>query len=322
MQMQRIQLSEIDPQHHYCYHIDLELPELRKSLQLHGIQMPVWLIHRNGVKIIDGYRRIHLARILGISEIPVIFFNADDINTVFLSALSINSSQRVLSVIEKINALRITEDLSNSDAIPEVLNILNLHTNQTTPVIVDYVNSIPSWLKKYLHGINISIKVLSKLSRYSVRTFRPWLEMGSTLLLKPTELVQVLEYVEEICKRDKLSSDQLWNELSESSRLRESMTPQQKAYHIKNWLYEFRFPILSRINDDLREKVKKLRKGHQVNLNVSWDRSLENSELKLQFLLKGSNDLDNILEFLQNSGNRDLVLKIFQLMKQFPVVSG
>ena len=318
MQIKHIPLSHIDSGNHYCYHMNLDLPELRQSIQMQGIQMPLWLIRSEKVKIVDGFRRFYMAQQLGIPVLPAILFDVNDIKRIYLSALSLNSSQDELSVIEKIMALKISRIMSNSNLNNQVLNILNLHFVQSIEEILNYYATMPSWMREYLHRIKISLKSLNRLLKYTPIEYECWLKMANDLNFKGTELIQLLEVIHEICRRDEISARELWKSLTMDSLLERRMTPQHLSSAIKKHLHQARFPYLSKINQVIEDKVNQLRKSYKVNMNIDWDRSLENGTLKFHFTLNESMAIEKIITFLQNSQNRRIISDIFVQMENLP----
>ena len=92
MQHQYVPISDIDDDYRYYYHMEMDISDLRKSIQRVGIQVPVWLIQDKKLYIIDGFRRMQIARELQIAEMPAIIYDVDEFDHIFLSALSLNSS--------------------------------------------------------------------------------------------------------------------------------------------------------------------------------------------------------------------------------------
>ena len=318
MHVRNINLSEIDSQNRYCYHMDLDLPDLRRSIQMQGIQMPLWLIRSDKPVVVDGFRRFHMAQLLEISEIPVFLFDKNDLERLFLSALSLNFSMSKLSIIEKLKVLQISRNILGSSVNTMVMDILDLHFIQAADEILSFVGEMPSWLQGYFHRINISLKSLKKLTEYPPANYDYWLKIANSLNFKGTELIRMLEMIREICMRDQISTSELWDLLSMDRRIAKDMTPQQISLVIKKELYRARFPYLSQINHEIREKVNQLSKNHKGNLNVYWDQSLEDSSLKLNFTLNETAAIDNISSFLKNSQNREIITDIFYQMVHLP----
>jgi ParB family transcriptional regulator, chromosome partitioning protein len=96
-----IQPNESQPRKHFTQD---QMKELVKSIEEHGVLQPIIICPTNeGYKIIAGERRWRAARLLGLSEIPVIVKNADSLKALEL-ALVENIQREDLNPIEKARA--------------------------------------------------------------------------------------------------------------------------------------------------------------------------------------------------------------------------
>jgi hypothetical protein len=318
MQIHNVQMSEIDSQKQFCYHLDFDSSDLHRSIKMHGIHIPLWLIQAEKPAIIDGFRRFYIAQQLKIAEIPVILFNVEDLERLFLSALSVNNSMNKLSAIEKIRAFQICHKFFHRSSQPAVMEILELYSIKESDEISTYVRELPYWLQEYLHRINISFKSLKRLIKYSPTEYASWYKGAEFLHFKGTELIQMLELIHEICVRDQIGAIELWNQLSMDQQLKKEMTSQQIALAVKGKLHKVRYPYLSQINLDINEEVRQLRKNHEGNMNVYWDHSLEDSSLKLVFILNEAGVIEKISSFFRNSPNRKIIADILYKMGKLP----
>jgi hypothetical protein len=320
MQHQYIPISDIDDDYRYCYRMEMDVSDLRKSIQRVGIQLPLWLIQDKKLHIIDGFCRIQIARELQISKIPAIIYDVDEFDHIFLSALSLNSSIKKLSTIEKYKAIQISRKFLSASKNNEIMNILDFNFIPSVTKNMNSFADLPDWLLAYFHRMNISFKNLNRLSKYLVASYMNWFRMANFLTFKGSELVQIMETIHEICIRDQMSADVLWEALSMEQRIAEKMTPQQMSVAIKSLIFRTRYPRLSQINDNIKRKVNQLKRNHKGSMDIIWDRSLEDPILKFLFELKDPTVIDNILSFLKNTEIQNIIKEIFDQWNHYPSV--
>ena len=93
------------------------------------------------------------------------------------------------------------------------------------------------------------------------------------------------------------------------------MTPQQKRQKIKRGIDMHRFPTLTNINKNLEKMAGTLSKEMDDKLVVTWDPTLENSVLSLNFNLGDEADLSYVKSFFNNKKNHKLIVGLLEKIK-------
>jgi len=158
MKIQNIHISEIDPQNKFIYHVELLPPDLFRSIKMFGVKMPLWLIESDKPLIVDGYRRFYIGQELKLRELPAIIFKGNEFDRLFLSALSMNTTNGKLSAIEKLRVFHLSQKYLDHSLSAEILDILDLKFLPLEEDIIQFISNLPPWLEEHFHKIDLSVK--------------------------------------------------------------------------------------------------------------------------------------------------------------------
>jgi len=318
MKIQSILYSQVDMDNRMCYHVEQSPSELFHSVREFGVRTPLWIVELKKLVIVDGYRRFHIGQKLKLKEFPALIFKANQFERTFCSALSINTTNNKLSTIEKIKAVQLSERVLNHPLDEDILEILGLKYFPLEEEVLAFSKNIPPWLEEYFHRIELSFKNIKKIVRFTISEYESWLYIAKTLNFKGNELLNYLEMIREICLRDNLSAIQLWEKLSMPTLTGGDVNHAQISNKIKRILHDVRYPILGEMNKNIGNKIKQLIEAHKGYLQIDWDKSLEEGHLNLTCSIHSGQDLDGIISFTNNFGNRKVIEEILRDMKTLP----
>jgi ParB/RepB/Spo0J family partition protein len=317
MKIQNFCIQRFQKPFRYCYHYQLEDDILTRSIKEQGILNPIWLINKNGVKIIDGHRRWQAAKIAGLTEIPVQLYSGSDLSSTFISAVHLNLTSGKLTTIEKLKILHLAWKLIDDHTYRKVSQLLGLSSVPNIIGIFSEIMATPHWLQEYFFQTNMSLKILSKVIQYPLNHYQSWLKMASCLRLNGTELVQLLESVNDISQRERIAVSKLWYLLDLEKLLSSNITISQKIQQIKKTVDERRFPILHQINMNILENISSLPKSFRNKFQISWDKTLEQSGILLSFRIKLVSDLKIACEMMSS---KEIQTKLERLIKQIDIL--
>ena len=92
----------------------------------------------------------------------------------------------------------------------------------------------------------------------------------------------------------------------------EKFNRNQKISEIKKLLYNWRYPLISKYQNQLNNKIKSLSLSHNIKLN--YDDTFEKSEILLTARLKNIHDIHNILKDLSNESNINVFKEVFDII--------
>jgi len=313
MKIQNLSIQRIPKPFDYRYHYELKDDTLTKSIKEQGILNPVWLINKNGVKIIDGHRRWQAAKKTGLTKIPVHLYSASDLSRIFISAVHLNLTSGKLTPIEKLKILHLAWQLIDNHTYKEASRILELSNVPNIVGIFSEMMAAPYWLQEYFFQTNMSLKILEKIIHYPMNRYRPWFKVASSLRLNGIELIQLLEGAGDISRREPVEITKLCHLLELEKLLSSNITISQKIQQMKKTMYEWRYPVLHRINEYILENINSLPKSFRNKFQISWDKTLEQSGIVLSFRMNLVNDLKNACEIISS---REIQTKLDRLVKQ------
>ncbi len=318
MKIQQLSPDEIVYSTQYCYHFELELPDLERSIKSAGVLRPVWVVAREKPLLIDGHRRLHISQKLKIETIPVQVFAGDELAKTYILGLQLNLARGDLSMMEKLRAFHIAKRNFSSGTVGEVTNLLEFSHLPRLAEIEKKLFALPDWVHGYFHQADIGLRMMQRLLDYPFPEYEPWFRAGFQLNIKGTELSGLLDQIRDISLRDEVSADALWKMLNSSGFLKESLSPQQKVGAIKKWMAEKRNPVLTQIRKAVQETAGKVEKTMPGNCHVGWDPSLEDPAISLNFRFKTFDELQEIINKIQDEKMQQELSRLLDKMNQLP----
>jgi len=316
MEIKIIETGHISARSPYSYHYDRYSDELMESIQKNGILMPVWIMNNGKLLVIDGHRRLMVAKDLGFKNVPAILHTSEKLAQVFLSGIYLNLANSNLSTIEKLKILNISQAIDRNSLYRTVLKIFGFSFISDIKNITSRLLKLPVYFQNYLHSKNISLSHLERILDYPYDEYLSWLKLGIDMPFNFSDFLQNLAKINEICRRDSHTPREIWKILGISAILESNSTPQQKVKKIKKLVDAHRFPTLTRINTDLDKITKSIESETDGRLILSWDKTLEKSDLIFKYYLKDTNDILYLESFLANNRSRERLAEVLKKLNQ------
>lgn len=316
MKMITLNTGRIEAGLQFSYHYDLSDNALKKSIQAMGIVNPLILIENKQCQLIDGHRRLKAAKAVGIEEVPGLLYPRSKIEKIFTGCLGINMAQENLTTIEKLRAIYIAEKRFSAECRQKNSEVLGMQRIPGLYQLSEQVMSLSNRTQKYLHRHNLSLRSLRQLLSYSEKEFERWFYLADDLNLKGTELLKLLEQIQDICLRDNIHPENLFHENDAREILNSERTPQQKAQAIKAFIFIKRFPLLTKIRKLVGIEQKKLEKLMDETVQIDWDQTLENPGIQLTLTMKNRAQLEDTLHKLKSEEIELHLIKMLDKMNQ------
>ncbi len=315
MQFDLIDLTTITGTKQFCYHLDHDDTALQHSIQAFGVINPILAVRKNGIIILDGFRRFRAARKSGLPQIPAVIYPEDRLEDCFLCALQLNFIERTLTAVELLRLIYIAgQEFSNffKSKITQMLRLANFPDVYSLSL---HVAQLPDWMQLYFFRAKFSMKAIEKIRQYPVDQYESWIKMTDSLNFKETEFLQTLENIRDISLRDRVAISDIWNILKIPDLLGKKLTTQQKVQHLKDVINRYRFPISTGVNKKLTSAAKLLEKGVQGNLSISWDRTLENPAFYITFRILAGQSIDQFNHLLSRAEFRKGLIDMMNVME-------
>jgi hypothetical protein len=271
----------------------------------------------NGFRIVCGHRRVKISSQLQTKEIPArILGLAPSDETMLMLNLSENQLHHHYSDIEKghilfkllearVPEIRIIEKYMPMLSLEKSKKLFNdhLHTNQLVP-----------GLKTLLHDMNIPLRVFSVFFDWNTKSAEAAERFFSLLRPGANKWRDLLEWVDEISVRDKISPSNLF-ELPELQSIlnQNDLSPNVRYDRIRQIFHSKRYPILSDLRVRLARSLDALKLDDKTKVHVQD--SFESDEIRIEMKLRTREEFVNQLEKLVRASDSEALDELICIFK-------
>ena len=280
---------------------------LKDSIVSIGIIYPLLAWKNQGyIILIDGFKRLEIAKSFGITELPFILMsgNLGFEEIIKIRYYNIKQEDAELNAHQKLSILMMLKEAGQTDQIiKDWQKILNLFNPEK------YLN-ILNWPKialDYIYNYNVSIKQLQYIISQSSEVITEIFLLATSLSIRIVELSTIVEILSEIALNEKVSIISILNrEQIHSLMENRDLNRNQKILKLKKILNEWRYPTIIKYQKQLDDQLKKL--SFNENTQILYDKTFEKSNIILSVRLRNSEDLDNFVNLITDKSNK-LTLK-------------
>lgn len=279
-----------------------------------GILYPILLyeVASNHYIIVDGFKRF-----LSLKK---------SANSKTVGALVITDNYDLLSFAKLILALKqdsILRSIGQKSRYIDLLIKLGLKRNLITEEIFPYLDLVPNQVNmnellaisnldteqfEFIDQKRLSLRQIQLFIRTDASIRETLFLIKDQLSLTLSSMINFADIIHDITKRESISIDELFNDLSISAILEDDkMQAKTKQSKIKDLLIIRKNPTISKINAKIDQMVSNARLNK--NIRLEWDRSLETRNVTVSITVS---DLDSI-----NQCSRELTdPKLTKLMQE------
>ena len=308
-----LKLSDISNDKKFNLNSNSGFKTLKKSIASIGIIYPLlaWK-STNIILLIDGFKRLQIAKNSGKTELPFILlpFDYTLLDVIKIRYYNLKQHDLDLNVLQKTAIYSLIEETRASD---DLLCKWQKTLNLSNPEKLSQVLNWPKVAKDYIYKYNVSLKQIRFLLDQTNETINKIFSFAESLSIRIVELNRIYEMVSEIALNDKTSiisifkSNQIKSIINDDDRNRN-----QKIFKLKKTLYEWRFPIISQYQKHLNEKLKVL--SFDDNIQINYDKTLEKPEIFFSARLRNSQDLNNLVTSISSTSNLNALKNILELL--------
>lgn len=290
-----------------------ELRILKLSIAQIGVINPVIVqpLQKNMYRIVSGFKRFFAAKELGLSSLPARILK-DNLPSTEILSLTLLAHPKKLSLAEKARVVRIMNflGLSSEQIIQKYGSFLDINSRELVEAYLKISNYHPALLS-YLSAQGISLKQSLAAEGLSFQEQNFLLSLVNSLNVKGYDFRNILIDLKEIATREKKRTITIVKELGIPEILEDStLTRSQKTDKVKTVIRERRYPLLTKINRELKKLSKKLK--FSLPAEVKWDSKLEEPGLKLSFRIIRSETVKSIVDDLSNKSNVNLIRELLR----------
>lgn len=243
---------------------------LAQSIKTIGlINHPYIIAKGNKFSIVSGFRRLSACRLLKLKRISV---KQIDPNTSMIEcsklAISDNIFQRDLNLIEQSRCYALLDSVcKDKESFYKALSDTGLPENPTLVTKIIPLCRLPQSIQAGIEKEAIPLSMAQLFLEIDEASALFLANLFQELTLGLNKQREIFQMVIEIAKRDDLS---LWDLLHHKALLNimndDQLDKTKKAFEIRQWLKEKRFPQLSGKLNTFRTEVETLKLGHRIRL--------------------------------------------------------
>ncbi len=304
--IQTIPISHIDlTDETFSVNFMPDLRRLRSSVEEIGLIQPVLLRKKqDGYQVICGFRRISIIKEMGASDILSMVLDEeekDDLRLFFIS-LNENLTTRGFNTIEKAIALDKLVHQFHIDPAMVIKKYLPLFDLEADEKILNTFLSLVQMeeeIKIYVLNEEVSRTNIRRISSLSSKDRMALLSLISPLKLGENRLREILTFLEEIAKRDRLTIREILKRPEIQAILSyQELTPPQRADRMKKALLGLRYPRMYNMETKFEKKRKELNLPPHVSLQ--HQPFFEGKGLKMEFQFETAKDYQLIISSLSS----------------------
>jgi ParB/RepB/Spo0J family partition protein len=312
-------INSIDLDDHLtCFTFDDPADSLKQSIKEHGIIHPVTLVQvAERFRIICGHRRIKTSSHLQLMEIPArILDTAPNDETMLLLNLSENQLHHHYSDIEKghilfklseakVPEIRIIEKYMPMLGLEKSKKLLNDHLSS---------NQLVFGLKVLLHEMNVPLRIFSVFFDWNTQSAEAAERFFSILRPGVNKWRDLLEWIDEISLRDRISPSNLFELPELQSILNQSDLLANVRYdRIRQFFYSKRYPILNDLRVRLARSLDALKLDDKTKVHVQD--SFESDEIRIEMKFRTREEFVNQVEKLVRASDSEALDELICIFK-------
>ena len=275
---------------------------LQESLISVGIIYPLlaWK-HDNFIMLIDGFKRFQIAKNSGETELPFIFMPS---NFTFMDVINVRyhtlkQEDTELNIHQKLSIYGLLKETGQTTVI---LNDWKKILNLSNPDKFRNVLSWPKIARDYIYSYNVSIKQLQSLLNQNNQVIEEIFTLATSLSIRIVELSKIVEIFSEIALNENISIlSILERKQIQSIMQNENLNRNQKILKLKQFLYEWRYPTITKFQKQLTDQLKQL--SFDDNTQIHYDKFFEKPEIILSTKIRNNEDLNSFTDLITNKSN-------------------
>jgi len=301
-----------------CFNFDAPTDSLKQSIEELGIIHPVTLVQEaNRFQIVCGHSRVKISSLLQLVDIPArILDSLPNDETKLMLNLSENQLHHHYSDIEKglilfkLSGVKVPK----IRIIEKYMPMLGLEKSKK--LLEDHLNSdqLLYSLKTLLHEMNVPLRIFSVFFDWDTQSVEAAERFFSILRPGVNKWRDLLEWVDEISVRDKISPSNLF-ELPELQSIlnQNDLSPNDRYDRIRQIFYSRRYPILSDLRVRLAKSLDALKLDDKTKVHVQD--SFESDEIRIEIKFRTREEFVNQLEKLVRASDSEALDELISIFK-------
>jgi ParB family chromosome partitioning protein len=262
--------------------------------------------------IVSGFNRVRAQIFNNDTSIPAykIDTEASDYQCL-LKSITALSFQRPLTHGELIiGAKRLSQYLDVNQIAEKSSAILNIELNVKFIKDLLKIGALPDPALKLIHDNKLTLKSAKRIAGYDSQTINALLNLFSSIKASSSKQLEIIQFFMEICARDKIKPTEIFqNPEIQSIVLDKDKDLGLKTNLLRTWLYDLRFPNISKTQKKVKSKISSIKLGNKIKFTPPVN--FESPNYNIAFLAK------NYDEFKSNVNSLNAALATKALKEIF-----
>jgi hypothetical protein len=307
-----------DDQFHISFMADRR--RLIESIRHIGLLHPVVLRSTpspDQYQIVSGFQRVKSCRDLNFSRINSLVYGQDELPDSRAILLTVHQTvtSRPLNLVEKSLTLRKLTSLgrlSEAEVTTNIMPFLALEPHLKIFRSVSGLWNLTDTLKTYIVQNDVALSNAIMFLNFNQKDQQDLYRLIAPLKLGTNRLRELLIMIDEICRRDDISVRSIIDEEIRSILSKPDMPTPQKSEAIRGRLKRKRFPKIVSLENEVQEKLKKLKLPPTVTLTTPP--FLEGDRLKVHCEFKNADEFNKIIQKLSEISNDDAFTSLLDML--------
>jgi hypothetical protein len=272
--------------------------DLTRSLQQFGILSPVKLFSdsTDNIHLIDGFRRARFALETGLSSVEAIVLPASTGIEEMISMILYNKRSMIEeSAMNKVCFISyaVSQKTSEEWILSNLCKILELKPHSSTLKECERIGAMPGELKRFCHDKKFSLKQILNLTHHPEDLLMQLMEWRDVLQLTASVLDEVASNLRDYLKSNNIDMETFVNDRQVIGIIDSGLSPRDRTDSLRKLISSRRYPVLSEINERIERAIRRMDLPDGVV--VSWDRTLENKEVRIDILIKDTAEWKRVI---------------------------
>jgi ParB family transcriptional regulator, chromosome partitioning protein len=281
---------------------DCDIKSLAQSIKEAGLICPP-IVRQSDDKyiIVSGFNRIKACINNHYETIAVHKINSEASEyRCFVQAITALAFKRQLSQAELIISIKYLDKFLDKKQIADKsAAILNVELNVRYIKDLLDIAALPEPVLDLIHQGNISFKTAKKMLSFQKESIKSFFKIFDKIKASNNKQLEIMQYIVEISKRDCIElKNFLKNQDIESIILNKNKEPVLKTKLLRDYLYEQRFPNLSKVRKKVKKKINNLKFGNKIRLSAP--ENFESQNYSISFTAKNYKEFKTNVKTLNN----------------------
>ncbi len=297
-------VSDIDTSGGFIMSVFFDTAALERSIAENGVINPLIIDNRN--RLLSGLRRIAVCKALNMNHVPCVTAEGDE-KEIFRAVLLENLSHRRFNHLEAALVIKkLGNWLDDKTIVSEYMPLLGYSSSLKLMKALSAVLSFDKKVQQALAEEELLLSDITLLGKFEEKDRDPLVSILLSINAGLNARKEILENLFEISRRDDLSISEILEKVQAENIINnEQLSQPEKTAALRKAVKLERYPLLSSLEDKLRENVSNLKLPHGTS--VQPPAFFEGSDYKLTVSFKDESELGEKLEKIKDIGNAKIL---------------